>query len=244
MENKLVHLDEFRKLLANYRISEEGTQVLQRTKLALLVAPTATGRNTIIRELMKTGEYHFIVSDTTRQPRVNDGIPEQDGREYWFRDEEEVLADLYAGKFLEAAIIHNQQVSGVSIRELEKARDEGKIATTDIEINGVHNIMQAKPDTAAIFVLPPNFTAWMARIDGRGDMDALEKRRRLESAVQEFKAALENDYFKFVINGTVEHAVQHIHDLAYGDINAPEQAEAHKLAEQLLHDTQSWLENN
>ncbi|MES2971206.1 MAG: hypothetical protein V4702_02725 [Patescibacteria group bacterium] len=244
MENKLDHLEEFRELLAHYSVSEAGKQVLAQTKLALLVAPTASGRNTIIRELMKTGEYHFIVSDTTRFPRTNDGIPEQDGREYWFRSEEEILEDLRGGKFLEAAVIHNQQVSGISIRELELARDEGKIATTDIEINGVHNIMRAKPDATAIFVLPPGFEAWMTRIASRGDMDIVEKRRRLESAVLEFKAALEHDYFRFVINDDVPHAVKQIHDLAYGDVNLPEQIESSKLAERLLQDTEAWLKTN
>lgn len=244
MENKLTYLEEFRSLLAHYQVSEAGKKVLAQTKLMLLVAPTATGRNTIIRELTKTGEYHFIVSDTTRRPRVNDGIPEQNGREYWFRGEDEVLEDLRAGKFLEAAIIHNQQVSGISIRELERARQEGKIATTDIEVNGVHNILHAKPDTVAIFVLPPSFASWMKRIDSRGDMDAGEKYRRLESAVVELRAALTYDYYQFVINDSVESAVRHIHDLVNGKKNVLEQTEGRQLASQLLQDTETWLKSN
>lgn len=244
MENKLVHLEVFRELLAHYRMSAESKQILAETKLALLVAPTAAGRNTLIRELLKTGEYHFIVSDTTRHPRSNDGIPEQNGREYWFRTEEDVLADLRTGKFLEAAIIHNQQVSGISIRELKLARDEGKIATTDIEINGVHHIMQAKPDALAIFVLPPSFETWMKRMVSRGDMDGQEKRRRLESAVVEFQAALRHDYFRFVVNDAVKHAVQQVHDLVSGETKLPEQSAARKLAEQLLQDTEAWLNTN
>jgi len=84
--------------------------LLQQTKFVPLVAITSSGRNTLIRELLKTGEYHFIVSDTTRKPRTNDGVMEQSGVEYWFRDEDEVLQDVKDGKFLEAAVIHSQQV--------------------------------------------------------------------------------------------------------------------------------------
>src|SRR5947209_4084329 len=122
--NELVHKAEFHTLLADYKLSKASLLTLSQTKLVLLVAPTSSGRNTIIRELLKTGDYYFIVSDTTRKPRVNDGIPERDGVEYWFRSEEEVLEDIKQGKYLEAAVIHEQQVSGISIRELQKANEQ------------------------------------------------------------------------------------------------------------------------
>ena len=44
-------------------------------------------------------------SATTREPRENNGILEQNGREYFFRDETEMLADIKAGNFLEAEVI-------------------------------------------------------------------------------------------------------------------------------------------
>ena len=160
MENKLKHLEEFQKALENYSISDASKQILLSTKLALMVGPTSCGRNTVIRELVKHGGYQFLVSDTTRAMRMNDGVMEQNGVEYWFRSEEDVLADLKAGTFLEAAIIHAQQVSGISMRELQSARDHGAIGTTDIEIVGVDNIMAINPSAHAIFVLPPSFDEW------------------------------------------------------------------------------------
>src|SRR4051794_32440597 len=99
--NKLEYLREFQAVLAKYQMSDVSKQTLAQTRLALLVAPTSAGRNTIIRELIKTGKFEFIVSDTTRQPRINDNILEQDGVNYWLRTEEQVLRDLKAGKFLE-----------------------------------------------------------------------------------------------------------------------------------------------
>src|ERR1700689_1309052 len=117
--NELVHGAEFRSALRDYHLSKAALQTLSQTKLVILVAPTSSGRNTIIWQLLKTGDYYFIVSDTTRQPRINDGKLERDGHEYWFRSEAEVLTDIQQGKYLEAAVIHNQQVSGISIRELQ-----------------------------------------------------------------------------------------------------------------------------
>jgi len=240
--NELKRLSEFKKTLADYHISQSSQRILHKTKVVLLAAPTSTGRNTIIRDLLKTNEYHYIISDTTRQPRVNDGLPEQDGMTYWFRTETAMLADLKAGKFLEAAIIHSQQVSGISIRELQHAHDEGKIAITDIEIVGVHTIMQAKPDVIALFILPPNFEEWQRRIKERGDMNPTEYRRRMQSAAREFRAALEQAYYTFVINDRVQNAVVRIHSIAQiGRDDPKQQARCRKLANQLYIKTEELV---
>jgi len=242
--NRLENLNEFKKILADYHISDTSKKILKNTKLVLLVAPSSIGRNTLIRELQKTGEYHFIVSDTTRKPRVNDGILEKNGREYWFRSEEEMLNELKAGLFLEAAIIHNQQVSGISIRELEQAHVEGKTAITDIEVVGVHNIMGAKPDAIALFVLPPSFEEWQRRIRDRGEMSSHEYRRRMESAAKELKAAVSEPYYKFVINDNLTEAVKRIHQIVQnGVIDADEQSTARLLAEQLYDKTRAIISN-
>jgi guanylate kinase len=241
-KNELVHLKEFQAVLKDYRVQALNRPILDKIELVLLTAATSAGRNTIIHELVKTKAYHFIVSDTTRQPRVNDGKKEKNGREYWFRSEAEVLADLRDGNYLEAAIIHNQQVSGISLRELEHAKDEGKIAITDIEIVGVDNIVSAKPDTLALFVLPPSFEQWQARLKHRGRMTAIERRRRMESACLEFAAALEHKYFKFVINDTIDHALEQVHELAVLHIvDQLNQRIGQRLVEKLYLETQTWL---
>ncbi len=240
--NKLTHIDEFHQLLADYKLSKEALLSLSQTRLVVLVAPSSSGRNTLIRHLLKTGDYYFIVSDTTRDMRSNDGIPEQDGVEYWFRSEEEVLADIKAGKYLEAAVIHNQQVSGISIRELQKASDKQKIAITDAQIAGAENAIKLKPDTIAIFVLPPSFEEWQRRIKHRGDMNPEEYKRRMESAAVEFADALKHDYYKFVINESVEEAAEQVNALAKLDIVDPEaQARGRDLAERLYLDTEVLL---
>jgi guanylate kinase len=136
---ELKNIEQFRQVLATYHTSDRAHSVLQDLRLILLIAPTAGGRNTIIQRLMMTGRYYFIISDTTRPPRKNDGVMEQNGKEYWFRSEDQILADLEGGEFLEAEILHNQQVSGISIRELEKAKDQDKTAVTDVDLEGVHS---------------------------------------------------------------------------------------------------------
>lgn len=240
--NELRHLQEFRQVLDDYHISESSRDILSGTNLVLMVAPSSTGRNTIIRELVKTGHYYFIVSDTTRKPRVNDGILEQTGEHYWFRPEEEVLADLQQGKFLEAAIIHNQQVSGISIRELQRARDQEKVAITDMEIVGVRNIKAANPKAHAIFVLPPSLEEWLRRLKHRGEMPEAERRRRIESAKEEFEAALVEPYYEFVINDSIDHAVGQVESIVSGKSVDSDQRQKHlDLVRTLLDETKAMI---
>ncbi len=242
MENKLHRLKEFHKILNDYHVSSPGTKILAQTKLALLAAPTSSGRNTIVRELVKTNEYHYLISDTTRQPRINDGILEKNGVEYWFRSEAEVLADLRAGKFLEAAIIHEQQVSGISLREIEAAISEHKIAITDIEMAGVETIIKAKPDTTVFFVIPPDFEEWQRRIKHRGDMTIAEHHRRIKSALQEFEHALAHKYYTFVINDRVDNALEQIHLKAVmGFTDLINQVRGRTIVEHLYLETEKHL---
>jgi guanylate kinase len=240
--NELARIDEFKIALSSYKLSSKALSTLKQTKLVLLTAATASGRNTIINELLKTGEYHYIVSDTTRKPRINNGIPERDGQEYWFRSEQDILADIKSGEFLEAEVIHGQQVSGISIRELQTANESNKIAITDIDIGGTRNILRLKPDTMAILVLPPSFDEWQRRIKERGDMHPEEYQRRLQTAVSIFESALDMKDFRIVINDTLTHAVVNIHQQATEHKQNDEQQQMGRdLAERLLVETKLLL---
>jgi guanylate kinase len=209
--NQLTHLKEFQKILKNYKPNIDVIDLLNNVKVVLLVAPAASGRNTVIRNMIMTGRYYYLVSDTTRQPRVNNGVPERDGVEYWFRKEEDVLDGLRRGEYIEAAIIHEQQVSGTSIQELRTAREKDQVAITDIDLQGCDAIRDyAEVDN--IFVLPPDFDEWMRRMDGRGAMDPHEKKRRLQSAVREISEAMQRDYFKFLVNWDLRSTSEQLHE--------------------------------
>lgn len=234
---------EFRSVLNGYTLSKESLHTLLATKLALLVGPTACGRNTIINELVETGAYYHIVSDTTRTIRTKGGKPvEVNGREYWFRNEDDVLADLQQGEYMEAAIIHNQQVSGCNMRELEAAKQADKIAIKDMEPNGTHFVHGMKPDAVIIFVLPPNFDEWMHRLRTRSELPEDEIRRRLESSDAEIEVALHRDYYKFVINDRLEVAIMEVDMIAReGRTDAARQQAGRELAQQLHRDIKAYL---
>lgn len=230
-------LDEFERTLKNYKPSLELLDLLHDNKFVLLSAPSAAGRNTIINQLIMTGKYYYVVSDTTRHPRINNGIPETNGKEYWFKTEEEFMHDLKNGAYIEAAIIHNQQVSGISLNEIRKASGSGMIAITDIDIHGCDSIKSYSDSTLPVFILPPDYDEWMQRMDRRGVMDPEEKRRRLISAAQEIELALQRSYFKFIVNYDLRFTVEQLHEhITTGNFGEMEQSNAHKHAQQLLQD--------
>lgn len=240
--NKLVHLQEFQQILNDYHVSDAGSALSSSAPLVVLVAITAAGRNTIINELVKSGNYHFVVSDTTRRPRKNDGVMEQDGVEYWFRSEEDLLADLKAGLFLEAAIIHGQQVSGVSLRELEAARDEHKTAITEIDVQGAQNIMNSNPEALLpIFIVPPSYQDWIDRWTKRGVITDEEKRRRMASARDELATALANDKYLFVINDQLDQAVRGVDKIVRGVSDKDKDAAGRRAAQDILAELERHL---
>jgi guanylate kinase len=238
----LKHLDDFNRILRSYKPSLDILDILQDTTFIVLAAPTAAGRNTIIKNLIMTGKYHYVISDTTRRPRINNGVPERSGEEYWFKSEEEFLQGLKNGAYVEAAVIHNQQVSGISLDEIRRGKESGRILITDIDIHGCDTIKSYSDTTVPVFILPPQFDEWMRRLDGRGVMEPAEKHRRLTSAAEEIQLALDRAYFKFIINWdlrvTTEELHEHIQTLSFGEA---EQTAAHSHAEQLLVDLANYL---
>ncbi len=240
---ELEYINEFHAALNNYELSKHALEILQKTRLVVLTGPTASGRNTIINELLRTNDYNFIVSDTTRPPRYNDGILEQNGREYFFRQEADMLADIKAGNFLEAEVIHEQQVSGISIRELEKASKEHRTAIADTDIGGVSNILRLKPDAIAVLVLPLSFEIWHERLSSRGNMDKNEYRRRLQTAVRILQAGIhESNELKIIINDNLGDAAEEINELVQTHtVNDTRQGQGVAVAKELLDQTKQAL---
>lgn len=238
--NHLEYRPEFESILKNYKLSDEAYRLLKKLSLVLLAGPSAAGRNTIIERLVKGSNYQYIVSDTTRKPRVNDGVMERDGINYWFRNELDLLNDLKRGAFLEAEVIHEQQVSGISMRELEKSYKSGKTAITEVEIGGFINILHLKPDTFGIFVFPPSFDIWLERLKLRGEMPKEEVRSRLKTGVRIFNEALSRKDANIAVNVKIEDTVAEI-DALVKKRSKLNTKSGKKVASELLKDTQTFL---
>jgi guanylate kinase len=232
---RLNNIEAFRNALAQYQISLRAQRVLDESRLVVLSGLAGGGRNTTINYLVEHANYMFLVSDTTRPPKLRGGVMEQHGVHYYFRTEQDMLHDIQNGNFIEAEIIHNQQVSGTSIRELEKANKAGLIGIHDFEFGGARNIAEAKPDANIIGLLPPSYDEWLRRLQAREEMHDVEFKNRLETAEKVLEQMLGESYFTFVVNDTVERCAEAIRAIVESGKADPErQAASRQVAQELL----------
>lgn len=214
---RLKNIESFREVLKDYHVSPHARRVLDESRLVVLSGVAGGGRNTVINHLVEHYNYFFLVSDTTRPPKLRDGRMERDGVNYHFRREEDMLQDIRDGEFVEAEIIHNQQVSGTSIRELERANQSGRITVHEAEIGGVKEIARLKPDAHIIGMLPPSYEEWIRRFQEREEIHEEEFLNRLRTAARVLENMLNEPYFKFVVNRTVEQCAEDIREIVEGD---------------------------
>ncbi|HVS58799.1 MAG TPA: hypothetical protein VHD60_03625 [Candidatus Saccharimonadales bacterium] len=222
--------------LAAYKPSIETIALIRETPILLLVGVSGAGKDSLKHKLLDTGRYHHIVSHTTRAPRMNGEVLEQDGREYHFISlaEASIMLDQYA--FVEAKM-YSGNIYGTSVAEIQEAHDTNKIAVTDVEVQGVAEYKGLAPDVKAIFVLPPSYDVWQDRLLSRyGDtIDDTDYAKRMATARVELEKALTSNYFFYLINDQLDEAVGAVEAFMRDNTIDPDaQKRARQVAEELL----------
>jgi len=207
-----------RQRVVAYQPGDQARALLSETKLVLMVGMSGVGRDTIINELVLRGAYYPLVTSTTRLPRVNDGIMEQNGVEYYFLTSDQATYNLEQGGYIEVSPVHDH-VNGLLVEELRRAHDSGKIAVSDVDPQGASKYHQLSDSVTAVFVLPPSYEEWMRRNKQRYATDedfAVAWPRRRQSAMMELDMAIHDPFYHFVINDDIAHAVNACDEIAHG----------------------------
>ncbi len=221
--------------LANYRVPPRAVELIKSAQIVFLVGVAGAGKDTIINELLKSGDYHYIVSHTTRPPRYNHGVLERDSFEYHFIDLKKAEVMLDNQEFIEAKLVHGN-IYGTSIAEIQAAKDKSEIAITEIEVQGVAEYRAVSDTVLPIFLLPPDFQTWQARLQKRygGEVDEEDLMNRLQTAKAELQDALNKDYFEFVVNDDLNKAISIVDEIAHGHLSSKKNEEAKIIARELL----------
>ncbi|MCW1908353.1 MAG: hypothetical protein KIH63_003350 [Candidatus Saccharibacteria bacterium] len=223
-------------IIASYQPGPEGVDLVKNTPILLVVGVSGAGKDTIKAKLLETDKYHNVVSHTTRLPRSNQGVMEQDGVEYHFVSLETAELMLRNKGFVEAKY-YSGNVYGTSVGEIRLAHDEGKVAINDVEVKGVAEFKAISSNVVAVFVLPPSFAIWQQRISSRSGDNTLENiDKRLATARVEIEHAVDVGYFHFVINDDLGATVQEVDDIAHGKLQKSQENKALDLARSLLED--------
>ncbi|HWB38705.1 MAG TPA: hypothetical protein VG604_00500 [Candidatus Saccharimonadales bacterium] len=232
--------------LAAYKPNSDVTNLVKSTPILLLVGPTGAGKDALKDELLATGRFHHIISHTTRPPRINHGVPEQDGREYHFINAATASQMLDDHKFIEAKI-YSGNMYGTSVAEIKSAHDEGKVAMTDLEVQGVAEYKALDPNVMAIFLLPPDFQTWQDRLQRRyGDVvDAADYNLRLQTALKEIEQLLSTDYYMALVNEDLKTTVTSVESIVATKQNTSQnENQALAVAQKLAQDIKLYLDSH
>jgi len=184
-----------------YKPNPKVKELLKDIQLLLLVGPTGSGKNTLEQELLKTGQFRPLVTHTTRPPRENQGVIEVDGDEYHFISRDKALEMLRSHEFIEAAYTHTNMY-GTSIKELERASKESKIAVADIDVKGVRAYRELMDNVTPVYLLPPSFKILIERLTRRygESRDREDIKIRLSTALEELSDLLDSNYYHIIVN--------------------------------------------
>ncbi len=210
-------MERIEELIRTYEPSLEVIQIVQNTKIVFLVGISGAGKDTVKKELLKGSDYREIISHTTRAPRANNGVMEQNGVEYHFVSQETAELMLENKDFIEAKLVHGSVIYGTSMYDVKRAGDDGKIAITDIDVQGVDEYKELSRDVVAIFLIPPSYDEWQQRLKSRyanAEDFLAEWPRRRKSAIAELERALALPYYHFIINNDLQETVRIADEIA------------------------------
>lgn len=177
------------------------------TRLIVIVAPSGTGKSSLIKKLHNEfNEINWSVSMTTRRKRP----AEVEGVDYFFVDQDTFNQGIHHNRFVEWAKVHGNYY-GTSKDFVEKGIREGAVLLFDLDIQGTDALIKEYGKyTKAIFIAPPSLQTLEERLINRGTEDEETIKRRIQNAIVELQR--KNDYDFLVINDDF--------DKAYNDLSS------------------------
>ena len=180
----------------------------------VVTGPSGAGKGTLIRELVeRVPGIEVTVSATTRERRRG----EEDGREYWFLSDEDFLARVGRGEFLEHVEFVSGHRYGTLRSELDRIAAKGHVPLLELETEGALRVKHAVPGAVTIFI-SARVDELERRLRERATESAGEIGERIELARKQLEQAGEFDHV--IENDDLERAVAELTTLVRGLLGA------------------------
>ena len=167
-------------------------------KLIVVSGFSGSGKGTVINDIIgRYGNYALSISATTRKPREG----EVNGREYFFKTEEEFKQMIAEDRLIE----HARYVGnfyGTPKDYVEEMLSKGKDVILEIEIQGAMKVKKRFPEAILIFLTPPSGKELIARLKGRGTEDDSVIASRMKRALEEAEGVGGYDFV--LVNDEIE----------------------------------------
>ncbi len=181
----------------------------QRGVLTVLSGFSGVGKGAVTKRLLeKYDGYALSVSVTTRAPRPG----EQDGREYYFRSEEEFQRMIEEDELIEYASFCGHYY-GSPRSYVEEQLSLGHDVILEIEIQGARRIRRLFPDALLLFLMPPDAKTLLDRLTFRDTEEKAVIAERLRRAAAEAEGIEEYDYVLVNKENQLEECVDSMHAL-------------------------------
>ena len=183
--------------------------------MIVISGPAGSGKGTVNAHLLKSGEFVYSVSATTRAPRPG----EVDGVNYRFISREDFLSRIETGDMLEYTE-YCGNFYGTPKKEAEEVLASGKNLILEIEVEGAKNIKAKYPDAVLVLLLPPSFKIQEQRLRSRGTETEEKILERLARTREELKEAGEYDYVVYNCDGADLAAADNIRAIVQAEKSA------------------------
>lgn len=186
--------------------------------LFVLSGPSGVGKDAILERILKiVPNLIKSVSYTTRPKRLG----EEDGKSYFFIDEDKFKEMIEREEFLEWAMVHGY-FYGTPKKMVEDTINKGFDIILKIDVQGGVNVKKVYNEAKLIFVLPPSFGELKRRLISRDTESLQDLNIRLKNAPLEISKICYYDYA--VVNENLDEAVEIVKCIIF--------AERHKLCKE------------
>ncbi len=181
-------------------------------KLFIIVGPSGSGKSSVLHKLKELkSEYIYPLSATTRSMREG----EKEGDIYHFLSKKEFKKGIEKDKFLEWAIVHQDNYYGLIKGPIMQGLEDGKTIVREVDIQGFDSIREKidKENLVTIFITVPNKGELIDRIVNRAAISEDELEKRKESMHREFNRARDCDYMVENIEGKLDETAKRVMEI-------------------------------